>query len=153
MFKQTPSDRARIALSALRLFLGVFFVAEAFDKVGWLADPSLLARRFDGYLKDAHPISRWYLHTVAMPYVNFFARAVFLGELLCGVSLLTGVLTRTAAALAFMMVLNFHVASGALFEFQFLRNGYALPVLGGLLALAIGTRDKGQGTSKKLVNW
>ena len=36
------------------------------------------------------------------------------------------------------MVLNFHVASGALFRTDFVTNGYGLPVLGGLLALAIG---------------
>ena len=134
------SDRALLALTVLRLCLGVFFVAEAFDKIGWLADPSLLAKRFDGYLKEPHPISRWYIETFAKPHVDVFARMVFFGELSCGVALLTGVLPRLAAALAFVMVLNFHVASGALFEFQFLRNGYGLPVLGGLLALAIGAR-------------
>jgi hypothetical protein len=36
------------------------------------------------------------------------------------------------------MVLNFHVASGALFQYRFLTNGFGLPVLGGLLALAVG---------------
>ena len=33
--------------------------------------------------------------------------------------------------------MNFHVASGALFTPAFLTNGYALPVLGALLALAM----------------
>ena len=36
------------------------------------------------------------------------------------------------------MVLNFHFASGILFEYRYLTNGYGLPVLGGLLALALG---------------
>ena len=36
------------------------------------------------------------------------------------------------------MVLNFHVANGNLFKYQYLTNGFGLPVLGGLLALAIG---------------
>jgi hypothetical protein len=36
------------------------------------------------------------------------------------------------------MVLNIHFASGLIFQYGFLTNGYGLPVLGGLLALAIG---------------
>jgi hypothetical protein len=36
------------------------------------------------------------------------------------------------------MVLNIHIASGALFKYSFLTNGYGLPVLGSTLALAIG---------------
>jgi hypothetical protein len=36
------------------------------------------------------------------------------------------------------MVLNIHVASGALFKYAFLTNGYGLPVLGPTLGLAIG---------------
>jgi hypothetical protein len=43
-----------------------------------------------------------------------------------------------AALLGFLMVLNFHFASGALFQYRFLTNGYGLPVLGPLLGLAIG---------------
>ena len=76
-----------------------------------------------------------------MPGVPAFARLVFLGELTSGLALLAGFWTRLAATLAFFMVMNFHVASGALFESDFLTNGYGLPVAGGLLALAIGGRD------------
>jgi len=36
------------------------------------------------------------------------------------------------------MVLNFHFASDVLFHYSYLTNGFGLPVLGGLLALAIG---------------
>ena len=36
------------------------------------------------------------------------------------------------------MVLNFHFASGVMFQYSYLTNGYGLPVLGGLLALAFG---------------
>jgi hypothetical protein len=35
-------------------------------------------------------------------------------------------------------VLNFHFASGELFRYEFLTNAYGLPVLGGLVALALG---------------
>lgn len=36
------------------------------------------------------------------------------------------------------MTLNFHVASGAIFVLGFFTNGYGLPVVGALLALAVG---------------
>ena len=36
------------------------------------------------------------------------------------------------------MVPNFHFACGVLFHYSDLTNGYGLPVLGGLLALALG---------------
>ena len=36
------------------------------------------------------------------------------------------------------MVLNFHFASGVMFQYTYLTNGYGLPVLGGLFALAMG---------------
>lgn len=36
------------------------------------------------------------------------------------------------------MVLNFHFASGTLFRYEFFYSGMTLPVLGGLLALAVG---------------
>jgi hypothetical protein len=45
------------------------------------------------------------------------------------------------------MALNFHVASGALFQYSFLTNGYGLPVLGSTLALALAGSRKG---TKKL---
>jgi len=63
---------------------------------------------------------------------------VVFGELAAGTALVMGFWTRLAAFVAFLMVLNFHFASGRLFAYAFLTNGYGLPVLGGLLALAIG---------------
>jgi uncharacterized membrane protein YphA (DoxX/SURF4 family) len=67
-----------------------------------------------------------------------FARAVLLGELIGGTALILGVWTRLAATLPFLMVLNFHFASGLLFQYSYLTNGYGFPVLGSLLALSIG---------------
>ena len=53
-----------------------------------------------------------------------------------GIALVLGVWPRLFAAIAFLMALNFHVASGVLFRYSFLTNGYGLPVLGSTLALA-----------------
>jgi hypothetical protein len=41
------------------------------------------------------------------------------------------------------MALNFQIASGVIFKYSFLTNGYGLPVLGSTLALVLsGSRGK-----------
>jgi uncharacterized membrane protein YphA (DoxX/SURF4 family) len=125
-------------LRMLALFLGVFLIFEGIGKLAWLGDSGALSQQLQGWLKGAPPGSRWYLETFAIPGVPMFARLVVVGELLAGTALVVGFWTRLAATLAFLMVLNFHFASGRLFQYAFLTNGYGLPVLGGLLALAIG---------------
>ena len=125
-------------LTALRVFLGVFFLFEGIGKIGWLMDPSPLTAQLTGYLQTANEWNRAYLQTVCLPGAAVFARLVLFGELATGVSLIVGAYARYAAIAAFLMVLNIHFASGALFQYRFLTNGFGLPVLGGLLALAIG---------------
>ena len=53
-------------------------------------------------------------------------------------ALLCGIKVRWAASVALLMVLNFHFASDVLFHYSYLTNAYGPPVVGGLLALAIG---------------
>lgn len=130
-----PSARG---LTALRLFLGVFFLFEGIGKFGWLTDPSPLTTQLTGYLESANQWNRAYLETVCLPGAAVFARLVLFGELATGVSLILGAYARYAAIAALLMVLNFHFASGVIFEYRYLTNGYGLPVLGGLLALALG---------------
>ena len=127
-------------LVIIRVCLGVFFLFEGLSKFGWFADAGVLNGRLAGWLADAQigSASRWYLEHVAMRGTAIFARVVPLAELAAGVALITGAWTRTAAILAFLMVLNFHVASGALFTYAFLTNGYGLPVLAATLGLAVG---------------
>jgi len=133
-------DRQGTGLLVVRLCLGVFFLFEGIGKLGWLMDSTILAGRFQGWLAEAAvgSTSRWYLEHVAIPGTMVFARLVPLAELAAGVALIVGFLTPLAAFLAFVMVMNIHVASGALFKMAFLTNGYGLPVLGATLGLAIG---------------
>jgi uncharacterized membrane protein YphA (DoxX/SURF4 family) len=78
---------------------------------------------------------------VAIPGAPIFARVVLLAELAGGAALILGVRVRLTAALSLLMVLNFHVASDVIFHYDYLTNGYGLPVVGGLLALSLsGTR-------------
>jgi uncharacterized membrane protein YphA (DoxX/SURF4 family) len=126
------------ALRALTLMLGIFFVFMGLDKAGWLMDSGALQAELRGWQASAPPLSRWYLETVAMPAVPLFARVVLLAELTTGVALLLGFRVRLVALVALLMVLNFHFASGIIFTSGYLTNGYGPPVIGGLLALAIG---------------
>ena len=133
-------DRQGAGLTVMRVCLGVFFLFEGIGKLRWLGDASILAGRFNGWLAEAAAgsTSRWYLEHVAVPGTPIFARLVPLGELAAGLSLIVGFWTPLAAFLAFVMVLNIHVASGALFKYAFLTNGYGLPVVGSTLGLALG---------------
>ena len=125
-------------LRALSLIMGAFLIFMGIDKVGWLMDDALLTRRLQEWLATAPPASRWYLETVAIPAAPLFARLVPLGELVAGAALVCGFRVRLAATMALLMVTNFHFASDVLFHYSYLTNGYGLPVMGGLLGLAVG---------------
>jgi uncharacterized membrane protein YphA (DoxX/SURF4 family) len=116
----------------------VFFLFQGLGKLGWFASSAVLRSQFAEWVESAPPLSRAYLQNVAMPGVEVFARLVPLGELAVAVAFLIGGYTRLAAVMALLMVLNFHFASGIIFTYGYLTNGYGLPVLGGLLALALG---------------
>jgi uncharacterized membrane protein YphA (DoxX/SURF4 family) len=131
-------NRPAWGLVLLRLCLGAFFLFEALGKVGWFTSSAVLRARFAEWVGTVGPLSRAYLETVCIPGVEVFARLVPLGEFAVATAFLLGGYTRAAAAMALLMVLNFHFASGVMFQYSYLTNGYGLPVLGGLLALAMG---------------
>ena len=136
----------RRALLILRLSIGVFFFFEGLGKFGWFADPSILRGQLAGWLASApaDSLSHAYLERFAMSGVAAFARLVPVGEMVSGVAIAVGAWPRVFALIAFLMALNFHVASGALFKYSFLTNGYGLPVLGSTLALVFagGARNR-----------
>lgn len=127
------------ALRVLSLVMGLFLIFMGLDKRGWLTDGGeFLTARLYEWLETASSASRWYLETIAIPGAPVFARLVLLGELATGAALVCGFRVRVAATVALLMVLNFHFASDILFHYSYLTNGYGPPVIGGLLALAIG---------------
>ena len=138
-------DRPRLALTVLRICIGVFFVAEGVMKASWFMDSTILAHQLDGWSQAATSgsISRWYLDHVALKGVPYFARLVPLGEISSGAALIFGFWTPLFAFVAFVMALNFQIASGAVAKISFLTSGYGLPVLGSTLALAIGSQMRG----------
>jgi uncharacterized membrane protein YphA (DoxX/SURF4 family) len=137
--KGKPADGSyAFGLRVLAFMLGVFFIFNALDKAAWIIDSGMFEERLRGWLEEAPPATRWYIETVAMPGVPLFARLVPVVELAAGASLILGFWTRLAATVALVMVANLHVARGFVFEPAFLIDGTGFPVLGGLLALAIG---------------
>ncbi len=133
-------DREATGLGIIRLAIGVFLIFEALSKYRWISSSVPLATQLGEWLRQAAPANRWYLEHFAIPWTSVLARLVMLGEFTCGLAIACGFWTRTFAAIAFLMVLNFHFASGAFFHARFLTNGYGLPVLGALLGLAIAGR-------------
>ena len=125
-------------LRALSLVLGTFLLFMGLGKLSWLTDSGFLLGELRQWRDDAPAASRWYLEMVAIPGAPLFARLVLIGELTAGAALVCGFRVRLGATAALLMVLNFHFASGIIFTNGYLTNGYGLPVVGGLLALAIG---------------
>lgn len=125
-------------LVCARVGLGVFFLFEGWDKLPWLADPEQLAVILNRWAEDGSPLSKWYVQTFALPGAPLFARLVFFGEVLAGISLILGIWTRATALATFLLVINIHLAHNTLLQYSFLSKGDGLPVLGGLLALVIG---------------
>lgn len=127
-----------MALRVLSIALGVFLLFMGLDKIDWFMDAGILTRMLQQWRGMARPLARWYLDTIALPGAPVFARVVPLAELAAATALLLGVRVRLAAVLAIVMVVNIHIAADVIFRYNYLWNAYGPPVLGGLLALAIG---------------
>lgn len=134
-----PSASAR-GLRLLSVVLGIFLISMGCGKLDWAADSSLLENQLRAWWGPAPAVSKFYIDWFAMPLHPLLARLVLLGELTAGLALVAGYRSRLAALVALFMVLNFHFAMGLLFTSAYLTNGYALPVVGGLTALAVGGR-------------
>lgn len=127
-----------VGLRGLSVLMGVFLILMGLGKTDWLTDGGILVAELERWRGPAPAASLWYLETVAIPGAALFARLVPLGELAAGAALVLGYRVQLASGIAMLMVLNFHFASGIIFTYGYLTNGYGLPVLGGLFALAAG---------------
>ena len=126
-----------IGLALIRIAVGIYLLSLGVMKLRWLLDSSILASQLHDWSGGATRISRWYLERVT-PGVPVFARLVPLGESALGAALMAGVWTRMVAGAAFLMILNYQVASGVLFHLSYTHDPTGLPLLASLLALVIG---------------
>jgi uncharacterized membrane protein YphA (DoxX/SURF4 family) len=129
-----------VALRILSLAMGVFLLFMGLDKLDWFLNGGLLTQQLQEWRGNAGPVARWYLEAIALPAAPVFARVVPAAELAAGAALILGVGVRPAAALALLMVINFHIAADVMFRYEYLWNAYGPPVLGALAALAVGGR-------------
>jgi uncharacterized membrane protein YphA (DoxX/SURF4 family) len=134
----TRTSSSAVGLRILSLLMGTFLLFMALDKLSWFADSGILAARLEEWRETARPTSRWYLETVAIPGAPVFARLVPVAEMAAAAALILGFWVRLAAFAVFLMVLNFHFSADIIWYYSYLTNAYGLPMLGGLLALALG---------------
>jgi thiosulfate dehydrogenase [quinone] large subunit len=104
---------ARAALALLRIYLGVVFLVAAVPKLQ--GDFTLgMAGFIQGKALDqSHSFYRDFLQDVVLPNVHLFARLVTWGELLAGLLLILGLMTRLSAAVTLLLTLNYMLAKGA----------------------------------------
>lgn len=106
---------ARSALVILRVYLGVVFLLAALPK--FQRDP---IPEFAGFLEGValvrgHPFYQEFVQRVILLNAPAVAVLVTWGELLVGVTLILGLLTRFSAALALLLAMNYMFAKGAWF--------------------------------------
>jgi uncharacterized membrane protein YphA (DoxX/SURF4 family) len=106
---------ARSALTFLRIYLGLVFLVSAWRKLehGFAPELAQLMQRGAG---ESNPL--WYqqlAEQIILPRVMLVASLIGWGELLVGCCLMLGLGTRLAAALAFLLSLNFMLAEGSWF--------------------------------------
>jgi thiosulfate dehydrogenase [quinone] large subunit len=106
---------ARTALAFLRIYLGLLFLCASIPKLR-----GGFAAYLSGFLNDvamtkSTEFYREFLHAVVLPNPPLFARLIPLGELLVGMTLLLGLVTRLSAAGALVLLVNYMLAKGAWF--------------------------------------
>lgn len=106
---------ARAALVVLRIYMGVIFLLAALPKVGGDFTPRLTGFLRRVALEQGHPFYREFVQAVVLPNASVFAALVAWGELLVGITLILGLLTRLSAAVALVLTVNYMFAKGAWF--------------------------------------
>jgi len=118
-----------VLLALLRIAAGASLLSSGLQKLSWFGSTSSL----DQTLADwaAHPANAAVAKYLALvtSHHGLCARLVVLGELGLGALLLVGFLTPLAALLAFVMVLQFQLASGQIFALGYVRGQSALVYL------------------------
>lgn len=106
---------ARTALVVLRIYLGVVFLVAALPKFQQDFTQGLLGFLDQVALQRGHPFYQEFLQRIVIPHASLFAILVSWGELLVGLSLILGLLTRVSAAVAFLLAVNYMFAKGQWF--------------------------------------
>ena len=122
------SHRLPIALGLLRIATGISLLGPGLQKLGWFAHPALEPILANWAQHAPNGLVVRYLHLVA-PHHATLARVVAIGELSLGTLLVLGFFTPVAAILAILMVAQYHLASGAMFQPSYLTGQNGLTYL------------------------
>jgi uncharacterized membrane protein YphA (DoxX/SURF4 family) len=109
----------QIFLALLRIALGASILGPGIHKISWLMRPALEPQLASWLSHGPNPLVAKYLHLV-IPHHAVLARVVAVGELTVGTLLILGLFTPLAAVLGFLMIANFHFASGAMLSMDYL---------------------------------
>ncbi len=105
----------RSLVALLRIYLGVILLITVLGK---LTRDMPFSVEMLGFLRAMHNTSPWYqqfLQRVVIPNATPFSILVMAGELVAGLSLLTGTATRLGAGIAMFLFLNYMLAKGRWF--------------------------------------
>ena len=114
----TPRRVPAYLLTILRIYLGVILL---YTVIGKLIQPTPFSDELLSYLNivtQRARISGLYLHflrSAVIPHIGLFSYLVIAGELVAGVGLLTGTLTRMSAFVAAFLFLNYMLSKGRWF--------------------------------------
>ncbi|MDQ3744390.1 MAG: DoxX family protein [Acidobacteriota bacterium] len=107
----------RALLVILRVHLGVILLVTNLGKLTRDAPFSAEMLAFlQGYaMRNASGAYQQFLQQLVIPHATLFSYLIMAGELVAGLSLLTGTATRLGAAVAMFLFLNYMLAKGRLF--------------------------------------
>jgi thiosulfate dehydrogenase [quinone] large subunit len=107
----------RALLVILRVHLGVILLVTDLGKLTRDAPFSAEMLGFlQGYaMRNASGAYQQFLQQAVIPHATLFSYLIMAGELVAGLSLLTGTATRLGAAVAMFLFLNYMLAKGRLF--------------------------------------
>jgi thiosulfate dehydrogenase [quinone] large subunit len=104
----------RTLLVLLRVYLGVLFLRAAVPKIQAGGEwASRMAAFIERTLPNSYPGYRGFLEGTVLPHLDLFALLITWGELLVGVALVLGLLTRLASLAGIVMTTNYLLAKGA----------------------------------------
>ncbi len=122
-------------IAFLRIAAGLFFLGQGINKLDWYATSEFLRTSLDRYAQNATSLTLWYQNHVAYPGIEVWTRIIPTGEMLIGIALILGLLTRPTLIIALALVLNYHLANGSLFSFTLVSNPFGLLLLSVLVVL------------------
>src|SRR5829696_5360098 len=106
---------ARSALAVLRVYLGIIFLLAASPKVQRDPVPEYRAFVQQVAMERGHPFYQRFAERFVLPNAPAIAVVITWGEMLVGVTLILGLLTRGSAALGILLSINYMLARGAWF--------------------------------------